>query len=98
MRDHNDCDPSLADLLENCRDLSAGAAVEIAGRFIGEQHLRVVDQRAPNGDALLLTARKLARMMVLATAKSHGGEHPIGSFPKLRMRQMVCAVNQRKLR
>ena len=51
-------------------DLDAGAAVEIAGRFVGQQHLRLVDERARNRHALLLAAGKLAGMMILAAGEA----------------------------
>ena len=40
---------------------SAVCVVEIAGRLVGEQHLRVVGERADDRDALLLAARKPRR-------------------------------------
>ena len=39
--------------------LMAGAAVEIAGRFVGEQNRRVVRQRPRDRYALLLAAGEL---------------------------------------
>ena len=39
-------------------------AVEIAGRLVGEQHFGLGDDRAGDGDALLLAAGKLGRRMV----------------------------------
>ncbi len=52
--------PSLAELAEELEDHLAGVRVEVAGRFVGEDDLGIVDQRAGDGDALLLAAGKLA--------------------------------------
>src|ERR1700748_2947423 len=83
--DHDDGDAALVELLKNCHDLDTRSAVEIAGRFIRQQDFRIIDQRAGNRDALLLTAGKLTRKMVLTTPESDGREHAIRFFAKLRM-------------
>ena len=44
----------------NVEDLGAGAAVEVAGRLVGEDDLRPARQGARHGDALLLAAGELA--------------------------------------
>src|SRR6266508_1707790 len=85
VRDHDDSDAVLVELLKNRHDLDAGAAVEIARRFIRQQHLRIIDQRARNRDALLLTAGKLTRKMVLTTREPDRCKHTISSFAKLCM-------------
>src|SRR6267142_4136816 len=85
VRDHDDRDAVLIELLENGHDLNAGSAVEIAGRFIRQQHLRIIDQRACDRDALLLTAGKLTRKMVLTTRKPDRGKYAIRFFAELRM-------------
>src|SRR4029077_17327650 len=95
VRDHDDRDAALVELLENGHDLDAGSTVEIAGRFICQQDLRIIDQRARNCDALLLTAGKLTRKMVLTTCEPDRCEYAIRFFAELRMCQMLRAVNQR---
>ena len=45
-------------------DLLAGARVEIAGRFVGEQNRRIDRQRAGDRDALALAARELVGQML----------------------------------
>ena len=52
--------PGVAELLEERHDLDAGLRVEVAGRLVGEDDLRLADQRARDRDALLLAARELA--------------------------------------
>ena len=44
----------------------AGRGVEVAGRFVGEQHRRARHEGARDGDALLLAARELARVVAEA--------------------------------
>ena len=51
--------PGRVQLVEQREDLVAGAAVEVAGRLVGEQDRRAVDQRPGDGDALLLAAGEL---------------------------------------
>ena len=46
------------------------ARVEIAGRLVGQQQARRVDQRAGDGDALLLAAGELAGRIALAVAEA----------------------------
>ncbi len=43
-----------------------GAAVEIAGRLIGQQHLRLGDKRPRQRQPLLLASGKFARTMMPA--------------------------------
>ena len=62
VRDHHD---RLAELVDGAsherQELAAGRAVEVAGRLVGEDDRRPAGERAGDGDALLLTARQLAR-------------------------------------
>ncbi len=48
-------------LIERGEDVVGGVDVEIAGRLVGEQDARRIGDRARDGDALLLAARKLRR-------------------------------------
>src|SRR6267143_6610874 len=50
--------------VEELHDLGAGNRVEIAGRFVGEDDERVVDERAGNGHALLLATGKLEGLVI----------------------------------
>src|SRR5205823_13743978 len=85
VRDNDDSNATLVELLKDGHDLDAGSAVEMAGRFIRKEHLRIVDQRARNRDALLLTAGKLTRKMVLTTCKPNRCKYAIRLFAELRM-------------
>ena len=70
VRDHDDGDAGVVEFLEQAHDLDAGAGVEIAGRLVGQDQFRLVDQGAGDGDALLLSAGKLAGMMVAPVAQA----------------------------
>ena len=56
--------PVVDQLVEQLEDLLAGLAVERAGRLVGQQDQRVVDQRPRDADALLLPAGELHRAVV----------------------------------
>jgi len=68
---HDDCDSALVELLKDCHYLDARAAVEIAGRLVSKQDLGLINQSTRNCHALLLAARKLAGMMILAAGEPH---------------------------
>ena len=51
-------------------DLLAVAGVEIARRLVGEQHARLIDQRAGDGGTLHFAAGKLARPVLEAMAQA----------------------------
>ena len=68
MGDHHDRLAELVDAVpQEAQHLGAGAAVEVAGRLVGEDDLGPADQRAGDGDPLLLPAGQLA------TAGGRGG-------------------------
>ena len=58
------------DPLEQAHDALAGVGVEVAGRLVGEQHQRPVDERPGDRDALLLTAGQLVSACRLALPSS----------------------------
>ena len=59
VRHEHDGDAFAVELLEEGQDLLRRAAVESAGRLVGEQEARVVHERPRDGDALLLSAGQL---------------------------------------
>ena len=72
MRHHDDgLAVALVQLLEQRHDFARGPAVEVAGRLVGEQQVRLVGERARDRDALLLAARQFARTVLLAPAEAH---------------------------
>src|SRR5713226_4835317 len=60
----NDGGAAGVDLAEQIHDLERQIGIEVAGRLIGEDEVRIVDERAGNRDALLLAARELFRKSV----------------------------------
>ncbi len=54
---------SLRDIGQDRHDRLAVLGVERRGRLVGEDHRRIADHRARDGDALLLAARELARIV-----------------------------------
>ena len=78
--DHNDRNSAIIQFLKNSHDFDARPAIEIAGRLIRENHFRLVDERAGNRHALLLTARKLARIMIFAACQPDRRKNQIGLF------------------
>src|SRR6185437_8557995 len=56
VRHHDDGLAGAGQALEHAHDLFRRLRVEVAGRLVGEEHGRIVDERAGNGDALALTA------------------------------------------
>src|SRR5581483_6443758 len=53
----------------------AGRRVEVAGRLVGEEQLRLGDEGARERDALLLAAREVLRIMAQALAETDASEH-----------------------
>ena len=49
--------------------------VEVAGRLVGQQHARPVDQRPGDGGALHLAAGQLARLVLEPMAQADAVEH-----------------------
>src|SRR6185437_6531107 len=64
----------LPELLQQGDNLVAGVLVEVAGRLVGEQHSRLLDQRAGDRHALLLTAGQLRRQVPGPVGEPDRGE------------------------
>ena len=62
--DQHDRAAFLVEAREDPQHLLGGARVEVAGRLVGEDHRRVGDERARDGDALLLAAGELGGLVV----------------------------------
>ena len=72
---HHNGGARLGDLLQQSDDVGGGLRVEVAGGLVGDDDLRGVQQRAGNGDALLLASRELRRHLVALVEHAHVGEH-----------------------
>src|SRR5205814_6058268 len=62
--------------------------VEIARGLVGEQQRRVGDDRARDRDALLLPARELPRVVLLAIAEGDDAERRYHVIAALRLREI----------
>src|SRR5258707_13227339 len=60
----------LVELDEDFDDAPRRLRIEIRGRLVGEQDRRTVDDRARDGEALLLAARELDRIGLLAAEEA----------------------------
>ena len=66
--------PALMQLAQQLHDRFAALRIEIARRLVGEQNDRLARDRARHGDALLLSARELARQMFRPMRHAHAFE------------------------
>jgi len=75
VRDHDERRaPRALEVEQEIEDRRRIDAVEIAGRLVGKDEGRVVDDAARDGDALALAAGKLVRQMRGALGKANGLE------------------------
>ena len=72
--------PGAVDPLEQIHDVLAGLRIQVSGRLVGQQHQRPVDERAGDGDALLLTAGQLGGQSVGLAGQPHHLQH-VGHHP-----------------
>ena len=89
----------LGDLREQVHDLHRGVGVKRAGGLVGQHDLRVVDERAGDGDALHLAARELARLLVQVLGQPDRRQGFLGAagalgLPHARERQRQLHVLQ----
>ena len=66
-------------LLEQIDDVGLGVFVEIAGRLVGKQQRRRIDERTGNGDAALLAAGHAAGIRIGAVPQPHTREQIVGA-------------------
>src|SRR5438093_6737468 len=64
VRCHHQRGPEVVDPREQFDDLPARYGIEVAGRLVGDEDARAVDERARDRGALLLNTRELAREML----------------------------------
>src|SRR5207245_2243029 len=71
---HHSCPRGAVDLLDQGQYFRPRAAVEVARGLVSQQDGWPIDERACDGDALLLAARKLARPVPEACLEPHAAE------------------------
>jgi hypothetical protein len=81
-------------VLKNGHDLHSGSRIQCSSGFVCEENARIVNQRARDRDALLLSTGELARLMLSAFAESNGGKSPSRSLVALLCRNV--GVHQRQ--
>ncbi len=92
VRHHHEGGAGLAGQLHHPReDLVGGAAVQVAGRLVGQHAGGPGDQGAGDGHALALAARKLGGTVPLAAGQAHGRQGLAGAGPGLGHRQAADA-------
>src|ERR1700682_2468467 len=94
VRDQHDGAPLLVEIAQQPHDLEARFAVEVPGRFIGEEDCRVGHECPGDGDALLLPAREFVGQVAGAfqqTDRFERGHRPLAPL------QVVARVNERHL-
>jgi len=83
------------ELFEQRENFIAAFAVEGTGRFVGENHRRIVDQGARDRDALLLTAGKFGRTVIRPIAEAKAFQQFVCMERPLVLRQ--SGVDRRNL-
>ncbi len=70
--------------VEQLHDLDAHLGIQVAGRLVGEEDLRVARDGAGDGHALALAAGELRREVARAVREAHLLQHGLGPLPALR--------------
>src|SRR5205085_5052435 len=84
-------------LLKDADDFFRCPGVEISRRLVGQEDRRIRHQRAGDGHALLLSARELRRIVVLAARESDALQRAARRAVPLLRRPAEFAVEQRQL-
>ena len=74
VRDHADRRAAAVQLAKQLHHRFAVRRIEVTRRFVGEEDERIAGDRAGDGDALLLTAGELRRIVLHAVAHAHALE------------------------
>ena len=93
--DHHHRGAGAVQVQQDIHHLGAHLAVEVTGRLVRQQHLRLAHHRAGDRHPLLLAARQLARIMVHARAQADPFERLARRLAPLR--RAHAAVQQRQL-
>src|SRR5579864_4747879 len=97
VRNEDDRDAALLfEPLENVHHFDAGPAVEIARRLVREKNRGIVQERARDGDPLLLTARQLVGMVLGPVGQAYGLERRASATTTLGGDDAVGAVEERQ--
>src|SRR4051794_10909062 len=94
--DEHDGDSLIVQLLKERHYLNGHVTVEISGRLIGQQQPGLRHERTRDRDALLLTTRELARLVIQPVAEPHPTQR-LGSELSGVQLSPAPIVEQRKL-
>ena len=98
MGDQRQRHPALGvELQQQVEHLRRRGAVEAAGRLVGQQQVRLHDQRPAQRGALPLAARQLARLVPQAAGEPDPRQQPPGLLQGLRGRDPREAQRQRRV-
>ena len=81
---------------QGVEDLGAGRVVEVAGRLVGEQERRPGDERAGDGDALLLAGRQLVRLVALLAGQLDEVDDLADALGQLAARRVLAGDRERQ--
>src|ERR1051326_1180263 len=95
--DQHDRFSFVVECLKDGHDLFRRARVEISRRLVSEHDCRIRDERACDGDALLLSAGQLRGLIAFASFQSHAMQRVERRFVPLLARPSELAVQQRQL-
>ena len=90
--DHHDGDALIVEFLKNPHHLNGSFGIEIAGGFVGKEDLRLIDEAAGDGDALLLAAGELVGHVVGAIGEADNLQAVHGAFANLVGRGFAVAA------
>ena len=82
------------ELLEHPKDFHARTRIEVAGRLVGQEQGRMIDQGPGDGHALLLAARHLRRLVIAPFGKPNQFQQTLGALPRLRGARVARGVGQ----
>jgi hypothetical protein len=94
VSDQNDGIALFVQPLEDQHDFIAGAAVEIAGGFVGQHDRWGINQSAGDGHALALPAGEFAGLVVHAAAELDGLQRLLGALDALGRRRAIVDHGQ----
>ena len=83
------------ELLEHPEEFLAGARIKVAGRLVGQEHPRMVDQRPGDRHPLLLAAGKLRRLVVGRSAKPTFSSNSAARCFILLLTEVFLGIGQR---
>ena len=80
--DHHDGQTPEVLFRQQIEDLGSGMLVEVAGRFVGEKDLRIVDEGPGDGHPLAFAAGKLAGAVVQPVSEAERLQQLDGASPE----------------